>query len=219
MQGKDQSHCEFTSVAGVRDAYHTYRLVTESQKYYGITSLYNLPTYFYLRLGMGGATIYQHIFQKHHQYSKIHDYYVRYYGFLKKKKQQHIGDLANLFKAMIKFGLKISLHKCQFFRDQLTYITLIFLLKDGKSSYTIIRERCNAIIELRHQNELKAAYHFAVWSTFCHHNLNTLEGILYQFTRYRKKIIQCMEEYQRTLEHINKLLISSLGIMHANGKW
>ena len=53
---------------------------------------------------------------------------------------EHYEDLAYIIKAFIKFGLKILLHKCQCFRDHLTYIGLVHMLKEGKSSYVLIRK-------------------------------------------------------------------------------
>ena len=42
------SACEVFTVIDLRDAYHTLRLAKESQKYYGITPYYGVPTYHYL---------------------------------------------------------------------------------------------------------------------------------------------------------------------------
>ena len=56
------------------------------------------------------------------------------------RNQQNYQDLANLFKAIIKFGLKMLCQKRHFFRDHLTYIGLTFILIDDKPSYTAIRE-------------------------------------------------------------------------------
>ena len=41
------------STIDLRDAFHTLRLATSSQKYCGITPYYGSPTYHYLRMGMG----------------------------------------------------------------------------------------------------------------------------------------------------------------------
>ena len=40
----------------------------------------------------------------------------------------------------MKFGLKITTYKCQISRGYLAYMSLTFMLKDGKSSYTPMRE-------------------------------------------------------------------------------
>ena len=61
--------------------------------------------------------------------------------------EQDFEHLANLFKAFIQLRLKLSPYKCQFFGDHLTYIK--FMLKVGESSYTPIRDKCDAIINLQ----------------------------------------------------------------------
>ena len=47
--------------------------------------------------------------------------------------KQHLGDLANLLKALINFSFKISLYKCHFLRDLAIYLSLIFMLKERKT--------------------------------------------------------------------------------------
>ena len=47
------SECELISVIDLRDAYHTLRLLTESQKYCDITPYYGSDTCPYQRLVMG----------------------------------------------------------------------------------------------------------------------------------------------------------------------
>ena len=39
----------------------------------------------------------------------------------------HTDHLQDLFRVLCKFGLKISPHKCQFYRDNLTYMGLKFI--------------------------------------------------------------------------------------------
>ena len=65
------------------------------------------------------------------------------------RRDQYFQALANPFKMLIKFELRISPHISQIFRDHLAYIGFTFMQKDGKSSYKQIRETSNAIINLR----------------------------------------------------------------------
>ena len=51
------------STIDLRDAFHALRLAKTSQKYCGITPYYGLPTYHYLRMGMG-MSISPHIWQQ-----------------------------------------------------------------------------------------------------------------------------------------------------------
>ena len=48
---------------------------------------------------------------------------------------EYCDDLANLVKALIKFILEISTHKCQFSRGHLMYMGLMFMPKERKPSY------------------------------------------------------------------------------------
>ena len=130
------SKCEVMSVLDLRDTYHTLPLAEESQKYY-----YGSPTYVYLCMGMGmscSPALWQqfvHIIWEQlpnkERYKIIMDDILIF-----STKEQHWEDLANLFIVLIKFGFKISLHKCQLFRDKLIYMGLEFLVKNGTAHYT-----------------------------------------------------------------------------------
>ena len=135
------SKCEVMSVLDLRDAYHTLLLAGESQKYCGLTPYYGSPTYVYLQMGMGMScspalwqqfvhVIWQQLPNKE-RYKIIMDDILIF-----STKKQHWEDLANLFAVLIRFGLKISPHKCQLFRDKLIYMGLEFLIKDGTAHYT-----------------------------------------------------------------------------------
>ena len=49
-------------------------------------------------------------------------------------------DLMDLFKALRKYGLKISHHKCQFFKKKIVYMELEFQVKDSKVFYTPLKD-------------------------------------------------------------------------------
>ena len=114
------SKCEVMSVLDLRDAYHNLPLAEESQKYCGLTPYYGSPTYIYLRMGMGmscSPALWQqfvHIIWEQlpnkERYKIIMDDILIF-----STKEQHWEDLANLFQVLIRFGLKISPHKCQLF--------------------------------------------------------------------------------------------------------
>ena len=133
------------SVLDLRDAYHTLPLAEESQKYCRLTPYYGSPTYVYLRMGMGmscSPALWQqfvHIIWEQlpnkERYKIIMDDILIF-----STRQQYWEDLENLFHVLIKFGLKISPHKCQLFRDKLVYMGLEFLIKDGTAHYTAMPE-------------------------------------------------------------------------------
>ena len=64
-------------------------------------------------------------------------------------KEQHWQDLENLFDVLIQYGLKISPHKCQLFRDRLIYMGLEFLIKDSTAHYTAMRDKCDTIQNMK----------------------------------------------------------------------
>ena len=57
----------------------------------------------------------------------------------------HLQDLTNLFQSLIDNGLKISPKKCQFFRTELVYMGLKFLIYNGRPSITPMKDKCEAI--------------------------------------------------------------------------
>ena len=99
------------STTDLRDAFHTLRLAKTSQKYCGITPYYGLPTYHYLRMGMGMSVIPQ-IWQQNFDVTTDHT-------FIHSTKEEHMNNLMDLFKVLWKYKLKISPHKCQFFEKKI----------------------------------------------------------------------------------------------------
>ena len=51
--------------------------------------------------------------------------------FIHSTKEEHMDDLMDLFKVLHKYGLKISPHKCQFFKKKIVYVGLEFQVKDS----------------------------------------------------------------------------------------
>ena len=58
---------------------------------------------------------------------------------------EHMDDLLDLFKVLQKYGLKISPHKCQFFKKNIVYMGLEFQIKDDKVCYTPLKDNCEAV--------------------------------------------------------------------------
>ena len=57
-------------------------------------------------------------------------------------------DLMDPFKVLQKYGLKISPHRCQFFKKMIVYMGLEFQIKDDKVCYTPLKEKFEAIQNL-----------------------------------------------------------------------
>ena len=64
-------------------------------------------------------------------------------------------DLMDLFKVLQKYGLKISPHKCQFFKKKILYMGLEFQVEDDKVCYTPLKDKCEAIQNLDSPKTLK----------------------------------------------------------------
>ena len=61
----------------------------------------------------------------------------------------------DLFKVLQKYGLKISPHKCQFFKKKIVYMGLEFQVKDSKVCYTPLKDKCEAIRNLESPKTFK----------------------------------------------------------------
>ena len=123
-----------------------------SKKYCRITPYYSSPTYHYLCMGVGmrvSPQIWQQfvdlIFQDDLIKRKQNLNVIMDVTFIHSTKEEHVDDLIDLFKVLQKYGLKISPHKCQFFKKKIVYIRLEFKVKDSKVCYTPFKDKCNAI--------------------------------------------------------------------------
>ena len=150
------------STIDLRDAFHTLRLAKTSKKYCGITPYYGSPTYHYLHMGMGmsiSPQIWQQfvdlvfqgdIIKKRQKFDVIMDDTL-----IHSTEKEHMDDLMDLFKVLGKYGLKISAHKCQFFKKKIVYMGLEFQFKNSKVCYTQLKDKCKAIRNLESPKSLK----------------------------------------------------------------
>ena len=147
--------CHYLSTIDLRDAFHTLRLALSSQKYCGITQYYGSPTYHYLRMGMGMSVspqiwqqfvdlVFQDDLIKHkHNFDVIMDD-----TFIHSTAEERMDHLMDLFKVLRKYGLKLSPHKCQFFKKKIVYMGLEFQIQGDKVYYTPLKDKCDAIRNL-----------------------------------------------------------------------
>ena len=66
-----------------------------------------------------------------------------------------MANLLDLLKVLQKYGLKISPHKCQFFKKNIVYMRLEFQVEDDKVCYTHLKDKCKAIQNLDSPKTLK----------------------------------------------------------------
>ena len=75
--------------------------------------------------------------------------------FIPSMKEEDMDDLMDLFKVIQKYALKISPHKCQFFKKKIVYLGSEFQIMDYKVCYTPLKEKCKAIRNLESPKTLK----------------------------------------------------------------
>ena len=147
--------CHYLSTIDLRDAFHTLRLALSSQKYCGITPYYGLPTYHYLHMGMSmsiSPQIWQEfvdiVFQDDLIKCKQNFDVIMDDTFIHLTAEEHVDDLMDLFKVLRKYSLKLSPHKCQFFKKKIAYMGLEFQIRGDKVCYTTLKDKCDAIRNL-----------------------------------------------------------------------
>ena len=139
--------CHYLSTIDLRDAFHTLQLVLSSQKYCGITLYYRSPTYHYLCMGMGMSVSPQIcqqfvdlVFQDDLIKCKQNFDVIMDDTFIHSTAEEHMDDLMNLFKVLRKYSLKLSPHKCHFFKKKIVYMGLEFQIQGDKVCYTPLKE-------------------------------------------------------------------------------
>ena len=147
--------CHYLSMIDLRDAFHTLRLALSLQKYCGITPYYGSPTYHYLCMDMGMSVspqiwqqfvdlVFQDDLIKHKQNFDV----IMDDTFIHSTAEEHMDNLMDLFKVLRKYDLKISPHKCQFFKKKIVYMGLKFQIQKDKVCYTPLKDKCDAIRNL-----------------------------------------------------------------------
>ena len=63
--------------------------------------------------------------------------------FIHSTAEEHMDDLMDLFKVLRKYGLKLSPHKCQFFKKNIVYMGLEFQIQEDRVCYTPLERSRN----------------------------------------------------------------------------
>ena len=209
--------CHYLSMIDLRDAFHTLRLVLSSQKYCGITLYYGSPTYHYLHMGMGMSVspqIWQQfvdlVFQDDLIKCKQNFDVIMDDTFIHSTAEEHVDDLIDLFKALRKYGLKISPHKCQFFKKRIVYMGLEFQVHGDKVCYTALKDKCDAIRNLESHKTLRQMRAFCRMVNFLSSFLPNLCRLLIPIYDLQKKAkkFKWTDEAEKAFYEIKKLLIS-----------
>ena len=186
--------CHYLSMIDLRDAFHTLQLALSSQKYCGITPYYGSPTCHYLRMGMGMSVspqiwqqfvdlVFQDDLIKHKQNFDV----IMDDMFIHSTAEEHMDDLMDLFKVLRKYGLKLSPHKCQFFKKKIVYMGLEFQIQGDKVCYTPLKDRCDAIRNLESPKTLRQTRTFCGMVNFLSSFLPNLHRLLIPIYDLQKK--------------------------------
>ena len=98
--------------------------------------------------------------------------------FIHSTKEEHMDDLMDLFKVLQKYGLKISPHKCHFFKKKIVYMGLEFQVQDSKVCYTLLKDKCEVTRNLESPKTLKQTRAFCGMVNFLSSFLPNLRHLL-----------------------------------------
>ena len=124
------------------------------------------------------------------------------------KMTDHVTELICLFKVLIKYGLKISPKKCQFFRKCLTYMGHDILMKDGRPCIQAHKSRIDAIKAVKTLTMVKEARGFCGMANFLGMYIKDLAKMLapiYNLTRKGVKF-EWTEECQKSFEAVKQAM-------------
>ena len=209
--------CHYLSTIDFRDAFHTLRLALSSQKYCSITPYYGSPTYHYLCMGMGismSPQIWQQfvdlVFQDDLIKCKQNFDVIMDDTYIHSTAEEHMDDLMDIFKVLRKYGLKLSPHKCQFFKKKIVYMGLEFQIQGDKVCYAPLKDKCDAIRNLESPKTLRQTRAFCRMVNFLSSFLPNLQRILIPIYDLQKKAkkFKCTDEAEKAFNEIKKLLVS-----------
>ena len=100
---------------------------------------------------------------------------------------EHMDDLMDLFKVLRKYGLKLSPHKCQFFKKRIIYMELEFQIQGDKVCYTPLKDKRDAIRNLESPKTLRQTRAFCGMVNFLSSFLPNLHRLLIPIYDLQKK--------------------------------
>ena len=190
--------CHYLSTIDLRDSFRMLRLALSSQKYCGITPYYGSPTYHYLCMGMGMSVspqIWQQfidlVFQDDLIKRKQNFDVIMDDTFIHSTAEEHMDNLMDLFKALRKYGLRLSPHKCQFFKKKIVYMGLEFQIQEDKVCYMPLKDKCDTIRNLESPKTLRQTRAFCGMVNFLSSflpNLCRLLILIYDLQKKAKKL-------------------------------
>ena len=129
--------------------------------------------------------------------------------FIHSTAEEHMDDLMDLFKVLRKYGLKLSPHKCQFFK-KIVYMGLEFQIQGDKVCYTPLKDKCDAIRNLESPKTHRQTRAFCGMVSFLSSFLPNLWRLLIPIYDLQKKAkkFKWMDEAEKAFNEIKKLSVS-----------
>ena len=128
--------------------------------------------------------------------------------FIHSTAEEHMDDLMDLFKVLRKYGLKISPHKCQFFKKKIVYMGLEFQIQKDKVCYTPLKDKCDAIRNLESPKTLRQTRAFCRMVNFlssfllsCTEDFQGIRFFFYIIVKYRN-YHRCSRNQYRLMLHL-----------------
>ena len=193
----------------MKDAFHSLKLTEKAKDFCGILPYFGSPHYRYEVMPMGLSIspckwieyinyVIENMTHKQNFIAIMDDLLIH------SKKKSHMARIADLLKALVKHGLKLSPKKCQFFRTELVYMGNVFKVEKGKFVITPIKTRVEAILNTPAPLTPKECKSFCgvvnYLSLFCQ-NLQKLLAPIYDLTRKGRPFIWT-ESHQKTFDTI-----------------
>ena len=207
------SQSDILTCVDLKDAFHSLKLTDKAKDFCGILPYFGSPHYRYKVIPMGLSIspckwieyinyVMENMTHKQNFIAIMDDLLIH------NKKKHHMARIADLLKALLKHGLKLSPKKCQFFRTELVYMGNVFKVERGKFVITPIKTRVEAILNTPAPLTAKECKSFCgvvnYLSLFCQ-NLQKLLAPICDLTRKGRPFIWT-DLHQKTFDTIKQQL-------------
>ena len=207
------SQSDILTCVDLKDAFHSLKLTDKAKDFCGILPYFGSPHYRYEVMPMGLSIspckwieyinyVMENMTHKQNFIAIMDDLLIH------SRKKHHMARIADLLKALLKHGLKLSPKKCQFFRTELVYMGNVFKVEKGKFVITPIKTRVEAILNTPAPLTPKECKSFCgvvnYLSLFCQ-NLQKLLAPIYDLTRKGRPFIWT-DLHQTTFDTIKQQL-------------
>ena len=120
--------------------------------------------------------------------------------------EDHIGHLIDLFKAIMRNGLKISPRKCKLFKKALVFMGITIMIEDGMPKMQPLKSRVEAILKVKPSKTVKECRSFCGMVNYMSIFLPSLQNKLIPIYFITRKGIPLHwgEEKQRAFDDIKQ---------------